>query len=32
MFQWDAVDSSPDLWGENVLQTVKVADIKTRTT
>jgi len=32
MFQWDAVDSSPDLGGENVLQTVKVVDIKTRTT
>jgi len=24
-FQWDAVDTSPDLWGQNVLRTVEMA-------
>jgi len=25
MFQWDAVDFSPDLWGQNVLKTFEMA-------
>jgi len=25
MFQWDAVDTSPDLWGQNVLKTFEMA-------
>jgi len=24
-FQWDAVDTSPDIWGQNVLRTVEMA-------
>ena len=25
MFQWDAADASPDLWGQNVLRSFEIA-------